>query len=98
MPRITVTAETPAREGRPVVLFDEQVRSIHLDTGHAAAQLVERIAWAIVDAEHAETPQDAPAAPPVLLASNEPRRPRFGARPQTRPSRRVVSFTGVRVA
>ena len=98
MPRITVTTETPAREGHPTVLLDEQVRSIHLDTGHAAAQLVERLAWAIVDAEQAETGADGPVSPPERIARDDARRARFGARRQLRSPRRIASFTGVRIA
>jgi hypothetical protein len=36
------------------VLLDEEVHSVHLSTGHAATQLVERLAWAVSDAEAAE--------------------------------------------
>ncbi len=56
MPRIIVTTD-PVASGltdQTPVLLEEQVRSIHLSSGHAAAQLVERLAWAISDAEHAE--------------------------------------------
>jgi hypothetical protein len=55
MPRIIVTAdvsETKIDDGP--VLLDERVQSVHLSTGHAAAQLVERLAWAVDDAERAE--------------------------------------------
>jgi len=45
MPRITVTTDASPGVGEPEVLFDEQVTSVHLSTGHAAAQLVERMAW-----------------------------------------------------
>ena len=31
--------------------MDESVYSIHLDSGHNAAQLIERLGWAIGDAE-----------------------------------------------
>jgi hypothetical protein len=51
MPRITVTTDIRPDQGEPAVLFDELVHSVHLSTGHAAAQLVERLAWAIIDAE-----------------------------------------------
>jgi hypothetical protein len=34
--------------------MDERVTSIHLADGHAAEQLVERLAWAVTDAEEAE--------------------------------------------
>ena len=55
MPRIIVTTDPPLPPGdAPPVLLNEQVHSVHLSTGHAAAQLVERLAWAISDAEAAE--------------------------------------------
>jgi len=43
----TLTRETP-------VLLDEHVSSIHLCDGHAAEQLIERLAWAVTDAEDAQ--------------------------------------------
>ena len=64
MPRIIVTADPisahPTDEAP--VLLDEQVRSVHLSTGHAAAQLVERLAWAVSDAENAEVQRSAAPA------------------------------------
>ena len=59
MPRIIVTAEpvSSRRTGEAPVLLDEQVQSVHLSSGHAASQLVERLAWAISDAEDAEGTQ-----------------------------------------
>jgi hypothetical protein len=39
------------------VLLDERVHSVHLSSNHAAAQLIERLVWAIGDAEHAEGAQ-----------------------------------------
>jgi hypothetical protein len=56
MPRIIVTTD-PVSSGltdETPVLLDEQVHSVHLSTGHAAAQLMERLAWAIGDAERTE--------------------------------------------
>jgi hypothetical protein len=65
MARIIVTADTalgtprakhPTGEradGAPVLL-DEKVSSIHLCDEHAAEQLIERLAWAVNDAEDAE--------------------------------------------
>jgi hypothetical protein len=60
MARIIVTAD-PAAELRrssqthdTQVLLDERVASIHLSDGHAAEQLIERLAWAVTDAEEAE--------------------------------------------
>jgi hypothetical protein len=56
MPRIIVTTDPVASQltDETAVLLEEQVHSVHLSTGHAAAQLVERLAWAIGDAEKAE--------------------------------------------
>jgi hypothetical protein len=60
MPRIIVTTDSPQRPESVSVLLDESVRSVHLSTGHAASQLVERLAWAISDAEDAEHPRPRP--------------------------------------
>jgi hypothetical protein len=54
MPRIIVTTDPSQLSDEAPVLLDESVHSVHLSTGHAAAQLVERLAWAISDAEDAE--------------------------------------------
>lgn len=60
MARIIVTAD-PATERRRSssspgneVMLDESVNSIHLSDGHAAEQLIQRLAWAVTDAEEAE--------------------------------------------
>jgi hypothetical protein len=53
MARIMVTTEHSERPDSSVLL-DERVCSEHLSDGQAAAQLVERLGWAIDDAEHAE--------------------------------------------
>ncbi len=66
MPRITVTAEplSSRRAGDDApVLLDEQVQSVHLLSDHAAAQLVERLAWAISDAEDTEIELSGAASP-----------------------------------
>jgi hypothetical protein len=60
MPRVIVTTDHAQRDG--TVLFDEQVHSVHLSTDHSARQFVERLGWAISDAEsteHAEPHQRA---------------------------------------
>jgi hypothetical protein len=56
MPRIIVTTDAIASKStdQPPVLLEEHVHSVHLSTGHATAQLIERLAWAIGDAERAE--------------------------------------------
>jgi hypothetical protein len=53
MPRIIVTTDSSSDPQIPVLL-DEEVQSVHLSTDHAAAQVLQRIAWAIRDAEVAE--------------------------------------------
>jgi hypothetical protein len=54
MPRIIVTTDPTAFSADASVWLDEHVHSVHLSTDHAAAQFVERLAWAISDAEEAD--------------------------------------------
>jgi len=49
MVRIIVTTEQNDH-----LLLDEQVGLVHLSEGHAAEQLMERLRWAVTDAEDAE--------------------------------------------
>ena len=53
MPRMIVTTATLDRSGREV-LMDEQVATSDLASDHFASQLVERIGWALADAEMVE--------------------------------------------
>jgi hypothetical protein len=53
MARIIVMADRVGQD-TPPVLLDERVEPVHLSTGHAAMQLVERLGWAISDAEDAD--------------------------------------------
>lgn len=52
MARIIVTAD-PSEQDAPAVVLDERVYPVHLASDHAAAQLIERLAWAVGDAERA---------------------------------------------
>jgi hypothetical protein len=54
MPRVIITTDHSTLPHDISVLLDEHVSSVHLSTDHAASQLIERIAWAITDAEDAE--------------------------------------------
>jgi hypothetical protein len=54
MPRVVVTAEH-AERGIAPVLLDEQVHAVHLSTEHSAKQFIDRLGWAITDAESVET-------------------------------------------
>jgi len=58
MARIIVTADHATQHDAPVLL-DEGVHSVHLSTDHAARQLVERLIWALADAEDVERAQSA---------------------------------------
>jgi hypothetical protein len=53
MARIIVTTDPTPDHAAPV-LMDERVYPIHLDNEHNAAQLIERLGWAIGDAERRE--------------------------------------------
>jgi hypothetical protein len=65
MARIIVTADQASKRRRSSqeddlkILLDERVNSIHLSDGHAAEQLIERLAWAVTDAEDSERRQPA---------------------------------------
>jgi hypothetical protein len=82
MPRIIVTVDPVSSQltDETPVLFDEQVRSVHLSTGHAAAQLVERLAWAISDAETAESARPERRTRQDRLARSRRSMPRSHAR------------------
>jgi hypothetical protein len=54
MPRVIVTTDPVRLPDNVSVLLDERIHAVHVSSDHAAAQLVERIAWAISDAEDAE--------------------------------------------
>ena len=90
MPRIIVTTDSAPAPADASVLLDEHVQSVHLSTGHAASQLVERLAWAISDAETVEHHE--PGA-----RTNLPRLSQSGARRLRSPqrARRVGSIVGV---
>jgi hypothetical protein len=78
MPRIIVTTDSSPLPANTPVWLDEQVQSVHLSTHHAAAQLVERVGWAISDAEDADREQAGHRRPAA-------RRRRGGSGSATRP-------------
>jgi hypothetical protein len=55
VPRIIVTTDPIDQmdQNAPVTL-DESVAAIHLNDGHSSRQLLERLGWAIEDAERVE--------------------------------------------
>ena len=54
MPRIIVTLGGVGAKLRPPYMMDENVDPVHLDDEHSSLALIERLAWAIQDAKHAE--------------------------------------------
>jgi hypothetical protein len=62
MPRVIVTTGGPSPDPGDSVLLDERVASVHLSDRHAAEQLIERLAWAIGDAERVEAETSAVSA------------------------------------
>jgi hypothetical protein len=53
MPRILVTTETQSEQDM-TMLLDERIAPSDLESDHFAAQLIERIGWALFDAEDSE--------------------------------------------
>ena len=57
MPQILVTADNPRADGEPIVMFIERVSVRDFESDHFQAQLVERLGWAVGDADAAEQAQ-----------------------------------------
>ena len=53
MPRIIVTAESNSSE-QATILLTERIAPSDLESDHFAAQLVERVGWAVLDADELE--------------------------------------------
>jgi hypothetical protein len=53
MPQIIVTADRSAEDAEPPIMFRERVSESDFESEHFAAQLVERLGWAVGDAEEA---------------------------------------------
>jgi hypothetical protein len=51
MPQIIVTADALAEDAEPPIMFRERVSVIDFESDHFAAQLVERLGWAVGDAD-----------------------------------------------
>jgi len=81
MPQIIVTADHGAAFGEGAVMFRERVNVADFESDHFAMQLVERLGWAVGDADEVERfgepmldpdePDTAPAEPDTSPA--EPR-------------------------
>jgi hypothetical protein len=76
MPRVIITTDPSPFPADASIWLDERVQSVHLSTDHAAAQFVERLAWAIGDAENAEDER----ADPRVRPGRQPRSSRSATR------------------
>jgi hypothetical protein len=56
MPRLIVTTESDEDQANAIV-HDERVLASNLDNEHSSAQLIERVGWALQDAEQLESEQ-----------------------------------------
>jgi hypothetical protein len=66
MPQIIVTADRGAAFGEGAVTLRERVSVADFESQHFATQLVERLGWAVQDADHEEQlsgPADGPGDP-----------------------------------
>ena len=56
MARIIVIADAPVQPNIDApVLLDEEVKPDHLADEHASHQIIERVAWAVLDAQEVTT-------------------------------------------
>jgi hypothetical protein len=58
MPHIIVTADRANDRGEGPVMLSERVSATDFESGHFAARLVERLGWAVADADEAEKVSD----------------------------------------
>lgn len=61
MPHIIVTADRTDDRGEGSVMLNERVNATDFESGHFAARLVERLGWAVADADQAEKVTDSTA-------------------------------------
>jgi hypothetical protein len=71
MPRITVTSDAAPGDGG-AVLLDERIGSAELAEDPQAMQFIERVGWAISDAEDAERPSEQQSAATSSPARSTP--------------------------
>jgi hypothetical protein len=58
MPQIIVTAKPPGAESGEAVMLRERVTVADFESRHFADQLVERLGWAVSDADNVEQTPD----------------------------------------
>ena len=78
MARVVVTDDSGDR-----VLMDEQVQKVHLENRHSSLQMIERLVWAVEDADGDREP----SAIPSLGARRDCRPPRDSQQDRRQPDR-----------
>jgi hypothetical protein len=63
LPQIIVTADRPNERGEGPVMLNERVSAADFESEHFAARLVERLGWAVTDADEAERQASSAGAP-----------------------------------
>jgi hypothetical protein len=58
MPHIIVTADGTEKGAEGPVMLNERINATDFESGHFAARLVERLGWAVADADEAEKVTD----------------------------------------
>lgn len=61
MPQILVVTDPPEKDAGTVV-YRERISTSDLESDHFSGQLVERVGWAVVDADQIEHKEDRPGA------------------------------------
>lgn len=72
MPKIIIRADAPGDEVALITLSERLVAD-NLESGHYAAQLIERLGWAVRDAQTLEAAQSSVPASPSLTGSRSDR-------------------------
>lgn len=72
MPQIIVAADRGAAFGEGAVTFRERVNIADFQSEHFAAQLLERLGWAVEDADVAERRREEPVAEADPIEKSEP--------------------------
>jgi hypothetical protein len=60
MPQILVVTDAP-QEDASTVVYRERISTTDLESDHFSGQLVERVGWAVVDADQLEHEEERPA-------------------------------------
>jgi hypothetical protein len=61
MPQILVVADPP-QDAASTVVYRERISTTDLESDHFSGQLVERVSWAVLDADQLEHEEGRPAS------------------------------------